>query len=86
MATIKISELPESQLEKLSDADLRLVNGGGSGFQISLGGTALSTGVNIGPGRIENATASTGSLQGGAGSPFIVATFATNAVSLSFPS
>ncbi|MBN3941303.1 MAG: hypothetical protein V7L21_21855 [Nostoc sp.] len=89
MATIKISELqPESQFEKLSDADLRLVNGGGSNsqFQVTTGGTSLATGVNAGGGRIQNDTQSFGTVQGGVGSPSFLITFNANAFSQSSPS
>jgi len=59
MATIKISELqPTSQFEKVSDADLRLVNGGvDPSFQLILGGTAATTGAAIG-GTVTNGTSS----------------------------
>ncbi|MEH2212401.1 hypothetical protein [Nostoc sp.] len=87
MATIKISELqPESQFEKLSDADLRLINGGGSGFQVSTGGTSLATGVNVGSGSITNDTQAFGTIQGGVGSPSFTITFNADAFSRSFPS
>ncbi|MDZ7969310.1 MAG: hypothetical protein RM368_30925 [Nostoc sp. DedSLP03] len=86
MAKIKISELqPESQFEKLSDADLRLVNGG-DGFQFVTTGSALVTGVTIGPGRIQNATTSQAGLNAGAGSPFISAFANAGGFSQSFPS
>ncbi|MDZ8035753.1 hypothetical protein [Nostoc sp. DedSLP04] len=86
MATIKISELqPESQFEKLSDADLRLVNGGNSEFQFVLVGTAATTGINIGPGRITNGTDSFFQLNGGVGSPRITASLSSGAFSNSSP-
>ncbi|BAZ26351.1 hypothetical protein NIES4073_72570 [Kalymmatonema gypsitolerans NIES-4073] len=66
MATIKISELqPTSQFEKVSDADLRLVNGGvDPSFQLVVGGTSATTGAAAG-GRIENGTSSVFTLEGG---------------------
>ncbi|MFN6481040.1 hypothetical protein [Nostoc sp. DedQUE07] len=86
MAKIKISELqPESQFEKLSDADLRLVNGGGSDFQFTTVGSAITTGVTIGPGRIENGTESVATLNAGAGSPVVNASLFANAFSRSRP-
>ncbi|MEH2091556.1 hypothetical protein [Nostoc sp.] len=86
MATIKISELqPESQFEKLSDADLRLVNGGGSDFQFTTIGSAISTGVTIGPGRIQNGTTSSASLNAGTASPTVTATLFAGGFSQSFP-
>ncbi|MEH1816276.1 MAG: hypothetical protein V7K26_31800 [Nostoc sp.] len=89
MATIKISELqPESQFENLSDADLRLVNGGGSNdFQFVITGSSAVTGVNASPtGRIENGTQSFFTLNAGAGSPFVNASLTTSGFSQSFPS
>ncbi|MEH2233524.1 MAG: hypothetical protein V7K71_28450 [Nostoc sp.] len=88
MATIKISELqPESQFEKLSDADLRLVNGGSNGFQFVITGSSAVTGVNATPtGRIENGTQSFFTLNAGAGSPFVNASLTTSGFSQSFPS
>ncbi|MCC5668241.1 hypothetical protein LC653_31360 [Nostoc sp. CHAB 5784] len=85
MATIKISELqPESQFEKLSDADLRLVNGG-QAFQFTTVGSTLVTGVAIGGGRIENGTQSTASLNAGVGSPVVNASLFAGGFSRSFP-
>ena len=90
MATIKISELqPESQFEKLSDADLQAINGGvsggGSDFQFTTVGSAVTTGVTIGPGRIQNGTKSVATLNAGAGSPVVNASLVANAFSQSFP-
>lgn len=86
MATIKISELqPESQFEKVSDADLQAVKGG-QNFQIVTVGSSLSTGVTIGPGRIQNGTESVASLSGGVGSPTLTASLFTGSFSQSFPS
>ncbi|MEH2172252.1 hypothetical protein [Nostoc sp.] len=87
MATIKISELqPESQFEKLSDADLRLINGGGNDFQVTTGGTSLATGINVGSGSITNDTRAIGTIQAGVGSPSFTITFNADAFSRSFPS
>ncbi|MEH2128619.1 hypothetical protein [Nostoc sp.] len=86
MATIKISELqPTSQFEKVSDADLRLVNGGGSDFQFTTVGSSISTGVTIGPGRIQNGTTSIASLNAGTGSPTVSASLIASGFSQSFP-
>lgn len=86
MATIKISELhPTSKFEKVSDADLRLVNGGGSDFQFTTVGSSISTGVTIGSGIIQNGTQSVASLTGGAGSPTVTASLFAGAFSQSFP-
>ncbi|MEH2044880.1 hypothetical protein [Nostoc sp.] len=85
MATIKISELPESQFEKLSDADLRLVNGGASSSQFTLSGAALAAGISVRSGSVYNATQSGGTFQGGSGSPFFSATYGTSALSGSSP-
>ncbi|MCC5608967.1 hypothetical protein LC612_19825 [Nostoc sp. CHAB 5834] len=82
MATIKISELqPESQFEKLSDADLRSVNGG-QAFQFVTTGSTLVTGVTIGPGSIRNSTSSQAGLSN---SPVISAFVNVRGVSQSFP-
>ncbi|OYD92853.1 hypothetical protein CDG76_19210 [Nostoc sp. 'Peltigera membranacea cyanobiont' 210A] len=88
MATIKISELqPESQFEKLSDADLQAINGGGNDFQFVITGSSAVTGVNASPtGRIQNGTNSFFTLNAGAGSPFVNASLTTNGFSQSFPS
>ncbi|MEH2260833.1 hypothetical protein [Nostoc sp.] len=86
MATIKISELPESQFEMLSDADLRLVNGGASSYQFTLTGGAIAAGVSSGQGSVYNATDSVGSYQGGTDSlPFFGGTYGASALSGSFP-
>ncbi|MEH2286591.1 hypothetical protein [Nostoc sp.] len=83
---IKISELPESQFEKLSDADLRLVNGGASSSQFTTSGAAQAAGITVGSGSVYNATQSFGTFLGGSGSRFFSATYGTSALSGSSPS
>jgi len=64
MAKIKINELqPTPLLEKVSDADLKAVNGGLS-FQLVLGGTSATTGAAAG-GSVSNGTFSEFFLRGG---------------------
>jgi hypothetical protein len=86
MATIKISELqPTSQFEKVSDADLRLVNGGvDPSFQLVVGGTSATTGAAVG-GRIENGTSTDFILKGGVGNPNFSVDFLASAFSRSSP-
>ncbi|MBW4669419.1 MAG: hypothetical protein KME60_18870 [Cyanomargarita calcarea GSE-NOS-MK-12-04C] len=66
MAKIKINELqPIALLEKVSDADLKAVNGGdGLSFQLVVGGTSATTGAAAG-GRVFNGTNSQFFLNGG---------------------
>ena len=88
MATIKISELqPESQFEKLSDADLQAINGGvsNSSFQFTTVGSTTTSGVAIGGGTIVNGTNSTATLNTGVGSPTVTASLFAGAFSQSFP-
>jgi hypothetical protein len=79
MAKIKIAELqPKNQFENVSDADLRLVNGG-EGFQLIVGGTSATTGAAVG-GSVQNGTSSVFTLKGGLGSP----QFEVNVTALAF--
>lgn len=84
MATIKIAELqPKNQFENVSDADLRLVNGG-EGFQLIVGGTSATTGAAVG-GSVQNGTSSVFTLEGGLGSPEFKVNVTASAFSLSSP-